>query len=205
MKLLNQLDEYFYSKSSKKEFYYAIVMIVFLLGFIIYYYIFPIAQSFEENSVKHYNKLNTDIRNLQMRVNILNAKKMRLKKDYQSFNKKLKNLNKEALFIEELVKLLDFVKFNEYKWASYVKKAVFNAKNEGLKVEIIQNKLLNDTNKSKIQPKAEITLELNGNYLNFIHFIYINESLKDLIRVKEMNIKDKHNFDVTFVLYGYEQ
>ena len=56
-----------------------------------------------------------------------------------------------------------------------------------------------------IVKKMSIGLELNGNYINFIHFIYKYEDRKDLIRVEKMKVKDRNDYYVEFTLYGYEK
>ena len=127
---------------------------------------------------------------------------------------KLINLKKQESFYEELTDLLDFARFNKQKWANYVKNLILDAKNEGMKVKLIENKIYDeDVNNTKLKnlperlivKKMSIGIELNGNYKNFIHYIYKYENLKDLLRIGAIKINSKNNYYVKFFLYGYKK
>jgi len=213
MKLLDNIDKYFYEKSSKKELYYTLGLITFVLGFIIYYYIFPMVKQFNINSKNQYDNLISTIQRDKIQLNILRARNIQLQKKLQTLNKRLKELKKEKMFFDELTNLMDFAEFNRARWAEFVKNIIMDAKTEGLKVELVENKVYNENDKKEfnklpsnmIVKKMSIALDLSGNYINFIHFIYKYEDRKDLIRVEEIKIKDRKHFYVKFTLYGYER
>jgi len=214
MNFLDKIDKYFYEKESKKEFFYTLGAIVLALGFIIYYYIFPPLQNNYNKILKKYkNAIN--LKQNKMIFLALKAQNIRLNKDLKMLKEKLQKVRKEKEFFNELVNAMDFVKFNEVKWAEFVKNVIIDAQNEGLGVKLVENKIYNENEKNDkkenkkepdwITKKMSIGLNLDGSYLNFINFIYKYENRKDLIRVDKIEIKNKNNFYVEFVLYGYER
>ncbi len=211
MKMLERIDKYFYEKSSKKEFVYLLILLVLAIGFVIYYYIYPIAKNYQLKSKEEYLNTLTLLQQQKVQLNVLKVKKIQLQKQLQTLSKKLSELRKEKIFFDELTNLLDFAEFNQVKWAQFVKNVIMDAKAEGLKVKSVENKIFDEKEKLKKLPsgmivkKMSIGLELNGNYINFIHFIYKYEDRKDLIRVEKMKVKDRNDYYVEFTLYGYEK
>jgi len=207
MKLLEKVDNYFYEKNSKKEFYYSIGAIVLALGFVIYYYVFPIVNQLNEHVHKEYSKLNSTIKATQMEIMVLKAQNIRFKNKLKEFNENIKKLYKEKSVLSDIINVMDFARFNEFKWAGFVKNVISDANMNGLKVQLVDNKIFNNEGNISdiLSKKMSIGLELNGNYINLINFIYRYENRKDLIRVEKIDIKDKNNYYVKFVLYGYEK
>ena len=211
MNFLDKIDSYFYEKESKKEFYYILGLIVIALGFLIFYYIFPIAKDYYNNSINKYEDYISKIQTARVQLNVFKVRKIQEERKLQTLNKKINELKKEKVFFEELTNLMDFAEFNKAKWAAFVKNIIIDAKNEGLKVKLVKNIIYSSKNVIKNMPKGTIVkqmsvgVELYGNYINFIHFIYKYENTKLLIRVTKMKIKDKHDFYVEFTVYGYEK
>lgn len=215
MNFLDKIDKYFYEKESKKEFFYALGAIVLALGFIIYYYVFPPLQDYDNKIIKKYNKLISSLKQDKLALMALRAQNIRLNKDLKMLKEKLQKVRKEKEFFNELVNVMDFATFNRAKWAEFVKNVIIDAQNEGLGVKLVENKIYNENEKNDkkenkkepdwITKKMSIGLNLDGSYLNFINFIYKYENRKDLIRVDKIEIKNKNNFYVEFVLYGYER
>jgi len=207
MNILNNIDKYFKEKDSKKEFVYTILSIVFALGFIIYYYIFPAINSFDVKAHKTYKKLKSDLQQEKIELNVLKAQDRQLRKSLKILKAKLKNVKKEKIFFDEITNLMDFAEFNMANWSSFVKDIIQNAKNEGLKVKLVENKIYNENDQKEgsniLVKKMSIALELKGNYINFLHFIYGYENKKELIRIEEMKIKNRNDYYVKFTVYGY--
>jgi len=211
MNILERIDHYFYNKS-KKEFMYVVVLLILVIGFIYFYYIFPFAEKYEKNAFSNYqSKLNTLNVN-KVQLNVLKIQNIKLKNSLRDLKNKILSLKKQKVFYNELVSLLDFAEFNRYKWAEFVKNVLDDAKSEGLKIKLLENTIVNENSKKfKNMPKQIIVkkmsvgIDLNGNYKNFIHFLYKYESMKDLIRVEEMKIKSKTDQYVKIDLYGYEK
>jgi len=211
MNVLDRIDQYFYTKS-KKDFIYVVILLVFVVGFIFFYYVFPMAKKYEKDAFSNYQSKLNALNVNKVQLNVLKIQNIKLKNKLRDLKNQLLSLRKQKVFYTELVSLLDFAEFDRYKWAEFVKNILDDAKNEGLKIKLLENKIV-DENSSKfknmpkqiIVKKMSIGIELNGNYKNFIHFLYKYESMKDLIRVDEMKIKSKTDQFVKIDLYGYEK
>ncbi|WP_456480374.1 hypothetical protein [Nautilia sp.] len=203
MKFIDNIDNYFYAKTPK-DVLMAYLMIVVLIGFVVFYFILPQTQKYRNHQVKIYKKTKSELRQLKYQKNLLSGQLVLLKKKIKNISLEKTALKKQKDFYDELANLLDFVEFNQYKWGEFVKNLVFNAKKEGLKVLGFTNQLYND-NKGLINKKMEINVKLNGEYKNFLYFIYQYEDIRDLLRVESINIDKNKNFEIKFTLYGYEK
>jgi len=201
--MIEKLDLFFEGKS-KKDVIYLFVAVAGLIGFVIFYFIYPISSDYRTKEQNNYKANTNKLANLKNKKNNTISKIAYLTKN----NKKLKlsknSLHKEMVFFEDLVSLLDFAKFDKYKWSNYMKNIVDNAKEEGLELVDFQNNIFNDSNNSNsVNKKMEMTINLKGDFKNLIYYAYKYENDKELLRVNELNISDKGNYMIKFTLYGY--
>ena len=209
MSVFAKLDEYFEHRP-KKEFFYAVVLVMLVIGFLIYYFIYPVATNYKETQEKRYLSLSSELNNLRVRFNVYNARVALLSKKIKEKQNLLAKLQKKKIFYSELVNLLDFAEFDQYKWANLVKSTVKDAQDKGLVVRGVTNKIYDVKIKTgekmpDIVKRMDIGISLEGKYKNFIYYLYSYEDRKELIRVKEMNITSPATFVVTFSVYGYNK
>jgi hypothetical protein len=209
MKFFDKIDAYF-EERPKKDFVYSVILAVFVLGFLIYYFIFPVASKYAQTQEKKYDNLVTQLSNLKVRLNVYNARISLLSRKIKEKQNELASLNKKKIFYSELVNLLDFAEFDQYKWANIVRSTVKDAKNKGMIVKGVTNKIYDVKIKTgkkmpDIVKRMDIGISLEGKYKNFIYYLYSYENRKELIRVKEMNITSPATFVVTFSVYGYNK
>ena len=131
-----------------------------------------------------------------------------------SLKKRIENLN-EAMLLDSSKSAFYLKKIGDYyKEIDKLKKA---------KEEVLKN-----YENMLIHKKMKLGLDLKGDYINFIHFIYRYEDIKDLIRVSNIQIGSKINikksknknskkeepknedansihYYVEFIIYGYER
>jgi len=205
MKAFEQIDSYFKEKD-KKEFYYVLVGIIFLIGFLFIYYLYPITMDYRDKNLKKYNdtqnKLNQEINNLAS----LKKKNIDLTNELKIKTNKLISLKKEETFYSQLVSVLDFATFNRYKWADFVKNMINDAGDEGLKVEVIKNEIVdNSDSNTTIVKNMIIDMKVKGSYKNFIHYLYQYEKLKDLIRIEKMVMDSNDSYEIEIDIYGYKK
>jgi len=203
MNIINRIDNYFYAKSQRDTVMFYI-MTVTVIGFVVFYFLWPQAQHYRDTQVKMYKRTKSQLQQVQTQRNILTSRVVLLKKKIKNLILEKTALKKQKDFYDELANLLDFVEFNQYKWGSFVKNLVINAKKEGLKVLGFKNELFNDKN-GLINKKMEITLEVQGGYKNLLYLIYHYEDLRDLLRIESMNLSSDKIYKVKFTLYGYEK
>ncbi len=209
MNVLKNIDKYFEEKP-QKEFIYFVLMIVILIAFLMYYFIYPLANKYESFEENRYNELITKINNLNVKLNVFMARKTILIKRNKEKKSLLASLEKKKIFYSELANLLDFAEFDQYKWANIVKSIVDSAKEKGLILKDVYNKIY-DLNLStgkdmpNIVKRMDIGVALKGSYRDFVYYLYGYENRKELIRVKDMNITSPTSFMVTFSIYGYNK
>ncbi|WP_457564672.1 hypothetical protein [Caminibacter sp.] len=209
MKVFERIDSYFYQRP-KKEFIYILILIVLITGFLIYWFVFPAVEKYYAEQKQKFATLTNEFNNLQLRLNVFNARKTILAKKIKQNENKLASLQKKKIFYSELINLLDFAEFDQYKWANLVKSTVADAKSKGMIVKGITNKIYDvniTTGKEmpNIVKRMDIGISLEGKYKNFIYYLYSYEDRKELIRVKEMNITSPATFQVVFSVYGYNK
>jgi hypothetical protein len=219
MNVFNKIDNYFYERD-KKDFFYTILAVVSLVGFIIYYFVYPMVSEYEKVQEEKYIKLTRKYKNTKNSIRALETRISILKRKIKKEENKVAILKKQKMFYTELANVLDFAEFDQYKWANLVKETVIDAKNKGLEVVKVENqiydinttKIDNKKNKTKkitnmpeIVKRMDIGIELEGKYRNFIDYLYKYENRKELIRVREMNLKAPSTFYIKFSIYGYDQ
>jgi len=201
--MIKKLD-LFFEERSKKDLIYFFIAVAGLIGFVIFYFIYPISSDYRTKQQNNYkantnklvdlkNKKNSTISNIAYLIK--NNKKLKLSKN---------SLYKDTIFFQDLVSLLDFAKFDKYKWSNYMKNIVDSAKEEGLELINFQNTIFDDSNDSNhISKKMQMIINLKGNFKNLISYAYKYENNKELLRINELNISDKGNYMIEFTLYGY--
>jgi len=201
--MISKLDNFFEGKT-KKDIVYIHIAALSLIGFIVFYFIYPISSSYQTREEQHYKNNVNRLNNLKKKKNNYLSQIMYLNR----INKQLKlskiSLYKNSTFFDDLVSLLDFAKFDKYKWADYMKNIVYNSKEEGLSLIDFKNNVYNDNNDT-INRKMDVIVFSNGKFKNFINYMYKYENTKELLRINELKVSDKGNYMIKFTLYGYDK
>ena len=201
--MIEKLDLFFEGKT-KKDILYMHLAVVLLIGFIVFYFIFPISSSYQKKEENNYKNNVSTLSNLKIRKNTYISQIARLIKTKKRLKLSKNSLYKEQVFFNDLISLLDFAKFDKYKWSKYVTNIVYNSKNEGLELIDFKNNVYNDLNDT-INKKMDIIVNSKGKFKNFITYMYKYEVTKELIRVSELKASDKGEYMIKFTLYGYDK
>ncbi len=201
--LINQIDEFFYSKD-EKETMVIYVLVVALIVFIGFYFIMPNAKHYRGHEYKKHKRMAIELKQLTEEKRKLSEKIIVLNKEIKNLVLEKAALKQQRDYYNELAKLLSFVVFNQKKWGEFVKNLVVNAKKEGLKVNGFTNEVFSN-NKGLINKKMEISLRVRGEYKNLLYLMYRYENIKDLLRIESLDINSNKDYVIKFVLYGYEK
>ena len=210
MNIFDRIDSY-YKIKGKKDFYYTILAIVLAVGFIVFYFITPKASEFANSNEKKFNQFTQNLNQNIIALNVFKAQNIRMKRELKEMNQKITTLKKNKVYYSQLVNVLDFAQFNRQKWAQFVKNSIVDAKAQGLEVKVVKN--IYDENKSMkkadttdnfIVKKVDFGLNLEGEYKNFIYYMYKYENIKSLIRVNSFKITAPNKYYIEFSLYGYK-
>ncbi len=210
MNIFDRIDSY-YKIKGKKDFYYTILAIVLAVGFIVFYFITPKASEFANSNEKKFNQFTQNLNQNIITLNVFKAQNIRMKRELKEMNQKITTLKKNKVYYSQLVNVVDFAQFNRQKWAQFVKNSIVDAKAQGLEVKVVKN--IYDENKSMkkadtidnfIVKKVDFGLNLEGEYKNFIYYMYKYENIKSLIRVNSFKITAPNKYYIEFSLYGYK-
>ena len=210
MNIFDRIDSY-YKIKGKKDFYYTILAIVLAVGFIVFYFITPKASEFANSNEKKFNQFTQNLNQNLIALNVFKAQNIRMKRELKEMNQKITTLKKNKVYYSQLVNVVDFAQFNRQKWAQFVKNSIVDAKAQGLEVKVVKN--IYDENKSMkkadtidnfIVKKVDFGLNLEGEYKNFIYYMYKYENIKSLIRVNSFKITAPNKYYIEFSLYGYK-
>ena len=204
MKLIEKIDNYFYSKRLR-DILIIYLLIIVVVSFLVLYFVLPYSKEYSDEKFNEYQISKKTFLTLKDKSYQMNIKINELNKNLKTLSIKKITLKTQKDFYDELIDLLDFTEFNEYKWGSFVKNLVKNAKKEGLQVLGFENKIFDEDKKGIINKKMAINIKLKGEYKNFIYFVYKYENIRDLLRVEEININSNNIYKIKFVLYGYEK
>ena len=202
--LFNEIDDALYKKE-KKEIMLIYLMIVLLVGLVFFYFITPSLQENNKKQEEKYQTLKTELENLKSQQMVFSTRIVVLQNGIKTLNLEKVSLNKQKDFYFELTSLLDFIYFNQYKWGQFVKDIVKNSNKYALEVKEIENKIYDSNTTKLINKKMEISLKLNGPFLNLLSFLYFYENKKDLIRISELEMDSNESYNVKFSMYGYEK
>jgi len=198
--ILNQLDEFFNSrKESEQTLIFFLPLLLF--GFISYYFIYPITDNSLQNAENTHKSLLSRIENTKKENFRLKTDNLKMLKILKFANVKLKELNNQKVEIENLIKKLEFLKFNLEKWGKIYNEIPTIAKKDNLVILNLSNTLNLSKSNKLIQENMEISITVKGDFVNFIKFIHYFESKKELIKIKSILIQ-KHQMKLTISIYG---
>ena len=198
--ILNQLDEFFNSrKESEQTLIFFLPLLLF--GFISYYFIYPITDNSLQNAENTHKSLLSRIENTKKENFRLKTDNLKMLKILKFANVKLKELNNQKVEIEDLIKKLEFLKFNLEKWGKIYNEIPTIAKKDNLVILNLSNTLNLSKSNKLIQENMEISITVKGDFVNFIKFIHYFESKKELIKIKSILIQ-KHQMKLTISIYG---
>jgi len=202
--LLNKIDDYLYQKE-KKEIILIYLMVILVVSLVFFYFIMPPLQEYKKKQEEKHQVLNSKLENLKTQQMIFSTRIVALQNKIKILNLEKVSLNKQKDFYYELTNLLDFIYFNQYKWGNFVKNVVKNSNRYALEIKEVENKIYDSNTTKLINKKMDITLKLNGPFLNLLSFVYFYENKKDLIRISELKMDSNKSYNIKFSMYGYEK
>ncbi|MDR1613997.1 MAG: hypothetical protein LBS26_00300 [Campylobacteraceae bacterium] len=187
--LLDKLDNYLLSKKIS-EVYLIYLIIAGLIVFTVYYFVFPIAESF----------YNTATNSLRIVVTQLNEEKTSILKntsDIESLRIDIKHnegllveIRDENEYVDNKLKELSYLLFNDKSWALFMDRITFLAKKYNINILKIENdfKDSKDLQNAKIEQVLNIEIDSRGSFHNIIKFINALEESQLVVDVYESTI-----------------
>jgi ribosomal protein L22 len=200
------LDRYFEGKSLKENIILFLIVasaITFLMFYIFFPKIYKLEKK-EKTSLQHNEKT---LKELKVKKKAFNAQTKVLTNIIAKTEKENKILTNQNMFFKDILNTLDIIVFKDKNWINYVQNIVKNANKKGLKilslntVHFDKDKNLTKNNKPVVK-KMEININLKGNFLNLLSYMYDYEKNKNLLKIENFNISEDNNYSLKISIYG---
>ncbi|MDR0762333.1 MAG: hypothetical protein LBF13_04720 [Campylobacteraceae bacterium] len=187
--LLDKLDNYL---SSKKvgEVYLIYLVVAGLIVFVIYFLVFPEAERFYNQYTAQLatttKKLNAEEVYINNNQNAVTRLEGRIKTDSEL----LKNMQYVNGYVDEKLKELSYLLFNDKSWASFMDRITALAKEYKINILKIENDFKDnkDLQNEKIEQVLNININSRGSFHNVIKFINALEESQLVVDVYESTI-----------------
>ncbi len=192
-------DAYFDGKK-KNEIYIMVLMFMLIIGFLIWYTAFPVSQSFFNNQKAENQKI-TSV--LSKEADYLSSKTVKgdenyyikkLSRDIRKNKQKLVSIKKLNSYIDNKLKELSYLLFNNKNWARFLDSISEIARKNNVKVMKITNHI-NEPNFKKVEQILNVHVTLNGSYHGIINFINTLEESMLIVDVYNIELNRKKDIE----------
>ena len=198
--MLDQIDE-FLDAQKENEAKVFFVLPILLFGFLSWYFIYPITDGNLKNTISKNSELHKNIKDAKKDINDFNKKNIQLRKNISELKIDLKKLHKNKIKYDELVKKLKFLRFNLVEWAKFYNNISILSKKHNIYIYQLDNVMDNTKIDKLIQKKMTITIQANGNFVNFVKFMVEFEKLKEFVKITSIEMT-ADDMKLTIDIYG---
>jgi len=177
--------------------------IIALFGFLVYQFVFPITDSNLKKTQKQINtmrtKLNAEVFYLRSKT-VNNDSKYYVKKlnaDIKDLQKKLEKTKYENDYVDNKLKELSYLLFNDANWAKFLDNISYLAQKNAISINYIRNRF-NEINIQKVEQVLEINIDANGKFNNIMNFINAIEESKLVVDIYSLHLEGKKRVNARF-------
>ncbi len=196
--ILEQIDNSFKDKK-QSEIFMIYIAIAAVFGFISYQFIYPITDS---ELKKTQRELKTVKTRLNAEVNYLRSKTVnndsryyvkKLKADIENLNKNLEKTKYENDYVDNKLRELSYLLFNDENWAKFLDNISYLAKKYNVQINYIKNRF-NDINIQKVEEILEVDIDAKGKFNNIMNFINSLEESKLVVDIHTLHLEGKKGY-----------
>jgi len=191
-KLFEKIDLALKDKKSSELFivYFGIFIII---AVIVYLYIFPISEQMLKQTKREVANMKTKI---AKETNYIRSKTVNGDKQYyvKKANAKIKSLKNQLEntiyangYIDNKLKELSYLLYNDVNWANFIDDIAQSAKKYKVSINYIKNQF-NELNYKKVEQILDIEVDANGNFNNLIKFINSIEESNLVVDIHELKM-----------------
>ena len=199
MSTFDKIDNYLKDKKSS-EVSLVFFMLFALIGAIVYLYIFPITErslnSVKKSSSNMMQKLNQE-RAYFNSINVNGDKEFfvkKLTKEIENEKELLKKTTFENSYVDNKLKELSYLLFNDKNWANFLDSIAFVAKNNKINIKSIENQFTK-LDLQKIDKVLNVTISFSGAFQDILNFINTLEESELVVDVYDMELKSSETLD----------
>ncbi len=196
--ILERIDNSFKDKKPS-EILMIYVAIAAVFGFISYQFIYPVTDARLKRTQKELNSLKTKLR---AEINYLKSKTVnndpeyyvkKLKADIKNLNKNLEKTKYENDYVDNKLRELSYLLFNDENWAKFLDNISYLAKKYNVRINYIKNRF-NDINIQKVEEVLEVNIDARGKFNNIMNFINSLEESKLVVDIHNLHLEGKKEY-----------
>lgn len=195
---LDQLDQWFASKGNSANNYFYIALL--FVGLVAYFILSQQADPYLEESETNLSTATTKLEGAQREYNeffggdpdaFVNNKRNIL----NGARTNLKNINDERGYLDDKLKEISKLTYNEKNWAKFMDSLSTIAENNNIKIYAIHSDRREPSIKQIFQPEAllDIDVKFEGAFSNVLRYINLIEQSEMIVDVNKMDINATKN------------
>lgn len=195
---LDQLDQWFASKGNSANNYFYIALL--FVGVVAYFILSGYADPYLEESETNLSTATTKLEGAQREYNeffggdpeaFVNNKRNIL----NGARTNLKNINDERGYLDDKLKEISKLTYNEKNWAKFMDSLSTIAENNNIKIYAIHSDRREPSIKQIFQPEAllDIDVKFEGAFSNVLRYINLIEQSEMIVDVNKMDINATKN------------
>lgn len=195
---LDQLDQWFASKGNSANNYFYIALL--FVGVVAYFILSSYADPYLEESETNLSTATTKLEGAQREYNeffggdpdaFVNNKRNIL----NGARTNLKNINDERGYLDDKLKEISKLTYNEKNWAKFMDSLSTIAENNNIKIYAIHSDRREPSIKQIFQPEAllDIDVKFEGAFSNVLRYINLIEQSEMIVDVNKMDINATKN------------
>lgn len=195
---LDQLDQWFASKGNSANNYFYIALL--FVGLVAYFILSQQADPYLEKSETNLSTATTKLEGAQREYNeffggdpeaFVNNKRNIL----NGARTNLKNINDERGYLDDKLKEISKLTYNEKNWAKFMDSLSTIAENNNIKIYAIHSDRREPSIKQIFQPEAllDIDVKFEGAFSNVLRYINLIEQSEMIVDVNKMDINATKN------------
>lgn len=202
MATLDKIDAILENKKSSELFLiYAGIFII--IAAIAYLYIYPFSDRTLRQTKSQLNILKGKILKEQAYIasKTVNGDSYyyikKAKSDIRRSKEKLQNIIFANGYIDDKLRKLSYLLYNDANWANFLNTITKNAKKYNVSINLIKNRF-HKLNYKKVEQALDVEVDANGNFHNIIKFINSIEESNLIVDVHTMTMDVKKSIHVDF-------
>jgi len=196
--VLEQIDHAFKDKKPS-EIMMIYIAVAAIFGFISYQFVYPFTD-------KELKKTQAQLKSVQTKLNAelsyLKSKTVnndsrfyvkKLKADIENLNKNLEKTKYENDYVDNKLRELSYLLFNDENWAKFLDNISYLAKKYSVQINYIKNRF-NDINIQKVEEILQVDIDAKGKFNNIMNFINSLEESKLVVDIHNLHLEGKKGY-----------
>ncbi len=201
-KMLEKIDIALKNKK-ESELYIIYIGIFLIVATISYLYIYPVTDRVLKMTKTQVSQVKSKIAKER---NYLNSKTVngdrefyikKAKMDIKKLKEKLSNVIYANGYIDDKLKELSYILYNDVNWANFIDSIAKNAKKYGVNINYIKNSF-HEPDYKKVQQVLDVEVDADGSFNNVIKFLNSIEESKLVVDVHNLKMTIDKNIHINF-------